>query len=160
MNPSPKALQQMFRLSTDALFPALLKITYVEDSTTKYLYLVNNGEDLIYNAQTYTASSFKYTPPAYSDKKIGDGEISISCIDQSLIGIIRNIQERATAQIIAAFYYQDGALLFEPIEEWNFELSNVTWNGAVATWKMEYDNRMSLKVPADTLTPQKCPGVA
>lgn len=161
MTPTPRALQQMYRLSTSAMFPALLDITYVEDSVTKHLRLVNNDEDMVYDGNTYSWASFKYTPPSYSDKKIGDGTISISSVDQSIVSIIRGISTRATASVVAAFYYDEaGTLYFEGIEEWVFELSQVNWNGAVATWTMEYDNRMSIRVPCDKMTAQKCPGVA
>ena len=150
----------MYRLSTSAMFPALLEITYLEGSTTKYLRLVNNTEDMVYGGNTYTEAIFKYTPPSYSDKKMGDGTISISSVDQSIVTIIRSIQTRASACVVAAFYYDDGTLYFEGIEEWVFELSLVNWNGTVATWTMEYDTRMSIRVPCDKMTAQKCPGVA
>lgn len=157
---TPKALQQIYRLQTAAMFPALLKITYVEDGVTKYLRLVNNDTDLTYSEEVYSCARFKYTPPKYSDKQIGDGSITISAVDQTIVQIIRSISTRATAQIVAAFYFEDGTLLFEPIEEWTFQLAKVSWDEGVATWQMIYDDRMDILVPCHKMSAQRCPGVA
>lgn|GEM_PF-2642987 len=163
MIPSPKALREIYRLETSAMFPALLKISYTIDSVSGQLRLVNNDvEDMVYEGETFTAASFKYTAPKQTDKKIGNGSLSISCANQKIIEIIRSmpVGYRAQAEIVAAFYYDKGTVVFEGLEEWKFELTKVTWDEIVATWQMEYDNRMSLLVPCDKMTAQKCPGIA
>ena len=162
MIPSPKALREIYRLETSAMFPALLKISYTIDSVPGQLRLVNNTEDMVFEGETFTAASFKYTAPKQTDKKIGNGSLSISCANQKVIEIIRSmpVGYRAQAEIVAAFYYDQGTVVFEGLEEWKFALTKVTWDEIVATWQMEYDNRMSLLVPCDKMTAQKCPGIA
>lgn len=161
MTPSIKALQQIYKLATTAMFPALLKITYVIDGETNYLRLVNNKVDMIFNGETYKAYSFEYEAPKQSDSRMGNGSLSISCIDQEVIRIIRSITNRARAEIVAAFYFaEDGTTYFEGIEEWKFDLASVTWDGLVATWQMIYDDRMSIIVPCAKMSAQRCPGVA
>ena len=161
MTPSVKALQQIFKLTTTAMFPALLKVTYVIDGVTNYLRLVNNTVDMIFGGETYKAFCFEYQPPKQSDSRMGNGSLSLSCIDQEVIEIIRAITDRAHAEIVAAFYFsEDGTTYFEGIEDWNFELSSVTWDGTVATWQMIYDERMDNIVPTAKMSAQRCPGVA
>lgn len=160
MIPSPKALREIYRLETSAMFPALLKISYTIDSVPGQLRLVNNTEDMVFEGETFSAASFKYTAPKHTDKKVGNGTLSISCADQKIIEIIRSIKDRAQAEVVAAFYYDQGTIVFEGLEEWKFDLTKVTWDEIVATWQMEYDNRMSLLVPCDKMTAQKCPGIA
>jgi len=159
MNPSPKALQQMYRLRTNAQFPALIEITHA-DIPGGVIRLVNSDENMTYLGYVYLASCFKYTPPKYNDKKMGDGSITISAIDSEIILVIRNLFGRAKAVVTASFYYDNGAILFEPIEEWKFDLASVSWDGSAATWQMKYDTRMDIVTPCDKMTAQKCPGVA
>ncbi len=156
---TPKAAQQLARLSTSAYFPILLEIeSPVFDGGI--IRLVNNTVDLVYNGNTFRAASFEFTPPKNTDKKIGNATLSISTINQEVIIAIRSMQDRAKAKAIAAFYYEEGILNFEPLEEWSFILAKVSWNEIVATWEMLHDDRMETVAIADRLTPQKCPALA
>ena len=154
-----KTLQQIFRLTTDGSFPAFLKITHPL-ITGGVLRLVNHRDDLVYDGEIYTAASFKFNPPKYSDKQIGNATITISCIDQTVIEIIRKIQTRASATVVAAFYFEGGDLSIDPIEEWSFDLSSVSWDGIYATWTMVFDDHMNDLVPCNTMSAMTCPGVA
>jgi len=162
MIPSPIALREIYRLETIAMFPALIKISYTVDSVPGQMRIVNNTEDMVFQGETFSAASFKYTAPKHTEKKVGNGTLSISCANQKVIEIIRSIPVgyRAQAEVVAAFYYDEGTAVFEGLEEWKFSLTKVTWDEIVATWQMEYDNRMSLLVPCDKMTAQKCPGIA
>ena len=143
------------------MFPALIKITYVVDGVTNILRLVNNRTDMIFNGETYTAFCFEYTPPKVSDSRMGNGTLSLSCIDQEVIEIIRSIKDRAHAEIVAAFYFaENGTTYFEGIEDWEFDLSSVTWDAGVATWQMIYDDRLDNLVPSAKMSALRCPGVA
>jgi hypothetical protein len=153
-------MEQIFKLMTTAMFPALIKFTYTEDGITKHLRLVNNTVDMVYDGETYIAASFKYNPPKNSDRKMGNGTLSISCIDQSMIVLIRSLKARATAKVTAAFYYdEDNHLYFEPIDEWTFKLSTVSWNESVAQWTMLYDDRMDIQFPSVKMNSLLCPGI-
>lgn len=158
-NPTPKAKQQMFRLSTSAKFPALLEITH-PSLDGGVLRLINSDQSVEYNGKLFNAANFSYTAPKYSDKQMGDGSITISAIDQSIIVAIRKMNGRAKAVVVAAFYFDEGILLFESMEEWKFSLTQVSWDNLSATWQMQYDDRMRIMAPCDKMTPQKCPGVA
>lgn len=157
---SAKAAQQMLRLSSKAYFPILLEIESAVFAGG-VMRLVNNETDLEYNGYTYRAASFRFTPPKYSDKKMGNATLSISTINQEVIVAIRSMTERASARVVAAFYFDDaGVLTFESMEEWTFQLAKVSWGDIVATWEMIYDDVMENVAIADRLTPQKCPALA
>lgn len=156
---SPKAAQQIARLSTGAFFPVLLQIeSPVFDGGE--ICLANNKTDMVYDGKTYRAAAFEFAPPKYTDKRIGNATLSISTVNQEVTIAIREMQERARATVIAAFYYEDGVLTFEPLEEWSFLLQKVDWNEMIATWEMIFDDRMDAVAIADRLTPNKCPGLA
>lgn len=152
-------LQQIYRLTTNGSFPAFLRITHPL-ITNGVLKLVNYHSDLVFDGELYSASSFKFTPPKYADRKHSNAAITISCIDQSIVEIIRKIQTRAKASVVAAFYFEGGDLSIDPIEEWSFDLSNVTWDGLSATWTMVFDDHMNNRVPCNTMSAMACPGVA
>lgn len=156
---SPKAAQQMVRLNSSAYFPILLQIVSTAFDGGE-MCLVNNKTDLEYGGKTYRAACFEFSPPKYTDKKIGNATLSISTINQEVLIAIREMRERATANVIAAFYYDDGVLTFEPMEEWSFSLRRVSWNELVATWEMIFDDRMDNVAISDRLSPQKCPALA
>lgn len=161
---TPKTKQQLFRLITHGKFPALIKITYKIDNVTNVMRIANNSEDIIYQDEVYQATTLKYTPPKYSDRKIGNASLTISTISQEVqdvIILLRSVQDRPTIQIIAAFYMEEGSeITFDPIDEWEFVLGRVTWNDYSADCELIYDTMMNKVVPADKMTPLKCPGIA
>lgn len=156
---TPKTLQQIYRLTSEGSFPAFLEIYHPEIDGGVWR-LVNYRTDLVYNGNTYSAAIFTFTPPKYSDKQINNATISISAIDQSVIELIRKLSSRASAKIVAGFYFEGGDLTIDPIEEWEFKLSSVNWTEISATWELLYDDRLDIQVPTDKMSAQKCPGVA
>lgn len=57
------------------------------------LYFVNNNEDVIYNGNTYHASSFKYTRPQTIGGVLKNGILEITAIDNEVIDIIEKSDE-------------------------------------------------------------------
>lgn len=158
---SPKALQQLYRISTDAYFPIFIRLFFTLNGISDSERMVNNTEDIFYSGETFKASSFVFTPPSVENKKISNGSLTISCIDQRVIEIIRGVSGVITCEVVAGFYYDNnGSLIIEPIEEFSFELAEVNWNGISATWEMQFDNRMSIQTPCDKMSAQRCPGIA
>jgi len=156
----PKTMQQLFRLTTEGMLPVFLEIEH-PDLEGGVIRIVNAPTDLEYNGETYRAASFKFTPPEMRDGKYGNATLTISCITQEVIEVIRTLQSRATATAVAAFAFDDeGVLEIDPIEEFTFVLTNVTWSGVYATWQMIFDDRMSVVVPVDIMTALSCPGCA
>jgi hypothetical protein len=155
---TPKAEQLIARQETYAKFPYLIRI--IHPTLGMFLY-VNLDNDIIYNGETYRAAYFTLDPPDRDGSKIGDGQLSISAVDQFWIEKIRTTQIAAKITFIAAIQYDDGVVSgVEQIEEIDFTLRGVNWNEDVITWTMVFDENMAILVPCDKATALKCPGVA
>jgi hypothetical protein len=154
-----KAEQLIARMETYAKFPYLIKVTHPAFDTP--LYFANSGEDIDYGGQTYKASYFTITPPDKDSGKIGDGQLTMSAVDQFWIEKIRSTQTAAKIKFLAAIVYDDGVISgVESIEEIDFTLRTVNWNEDTITWAMVFDENMSINVPCDRSTALKCPGAA
>ena len=70
--------------------PYLIKMYHPDYGS---LYFVNNNEDIVYNSQTYSASTFNYTPPQTIGGVLKNGQLEITAIDNSVINIIDNADE-------------------------------------------------------------------
>jgi hypothetical protein len=155
---TPKAEQLIARQETYAKFPFLIKITHETFGIFRY---ANSDEDIMYDDEIYQAAYFTIDPPNKDGSKMGDGQLTISAVDQFWIEKIRNTQIAAKITFIASIVYDDGSVQgVEPIEEMNFTLRSVNWNETTISWAMVFDERMAIVVPCDKLTALKCPGVA
>jgi hypothetical protein len=154
-----RAEQLIARQETRAKFPYLIKITHPAFDSP--LYFANSDEDIGYDGQTYEAAYFTITPPDRDGSKTGDGQLSISAVDQFWIEKIRGTQTAAKITFTAAIRYDDGAVSgVEPLEETGFTLRAAGWNENTITWAMVFDENMAISVPCDRATALKCPGAA
>jgi hypothetical protein len=156
---TPKAEQLIARRETYAKFPLLIKVTH--PIFLEPLYFANSDDDITYDGSVYKAAYFTIDPPDKDGSKIGDGQLTISAVDQFWIEKIRNTQTAAKIKFMAMIVYNDGAVSgVEPMEEMNFTLRTVSWNEVTITWAMVFDENMAIIVPCDKATALKSPGVA
>lgn len=155
---SAAALKAMFQSDTSAMFPVLIEIDH--DSLASPLRLVCNNADLTYGGNVYTAFPFRFDPPDETDDQIANARLTICNVDRSIVDIIRNLPSRATVSAIAAFYFDEGSLVFEPLASWEFSLANVTYNKSTVSGDLIYEDRLGVNVPALHMTPFLFPGVA
>jgi hypothetical protein len=153
-----KAKQLIARQETYAKFPFLIKIIHETFGTFRY---ANSNEDITYMGEVYQAAYFTLDPPDKDGSKIGDGQLTISAVDQFWIEKIRTTQIAARIKFLAMIVYEDGIIAgIEQIEEIDFTLRVVNWNEDTITWSMVFDEGMSIIIPCDKATALKCPGVA
>jgi hypothetical protein len=153
-----KAEQLIARQETFAKFPFLIKIIHEQFGTFRF---ANSDEDITYNGEVYQAAYFTIEPPSKEGGKIGDGQISISTVDQIIIEKIRNTQIAASIIFIATIAYNDGMIAgIEPIEEMELTLRAIDWSEDVMTGQLIFDESMGIIIPCDRATTLKCPGVA
>jgi hypothetical protein len=156
---TPKAEQLIARQETYAEFPFLIKVTHPLYPAP--LYFANSDGDIAYGGNVYKAAYFTITPPDKDGSKIGDGQLTISAVDQFWIEKIRTTQIPAKIKFMAMIVYKDGEVLgAEPMEEMSFTLRAVNWNEIEITWAMVFDENIAINVPCDKATALKCPGVA
>jgi hypothetical protein len=144
---------------TDANFPYLIKITHPEYAPMLY---VNAPQDVRYADENYTAASFSIQPPDRDGSKIGDATLTISAVDQVWPEKIRGTQVPARIQFIAVILYEENGSFagIEALEENSFTLRGATWNETTVTWRMVFDENMSIMVPAEKCNAMTCPGCA
>jgi hypothetical protein len=153
-----KAKQLIARQETYAKFPFLIKVTHATFGTFRY---ANSDTDITYGNERYTAAYFTIDPPDRDGSKIGDGQLTISAVDQTWIERIRTAQTAAKITFVAAILYDDGVVSgIEQIDEMDFTLRAVNWNETAITWAMVFDEGMRIMVPCDIATTLKCPGAA
>lgn len=156
---TPKAEQLIARQDTYAKFPFLIKVDH--STFEEPLYFANAEEDVSYGGETYLAAYFTIDPPDQDGGKIGDGQLTISAVDQTWIARVRTAQTAAKITFIAAIVYEDGDMTgVEAIEEMDFTLRAASWNEEAIVWAMAHDEGMGIIVPCDRATALKCPGVA
>lgn len=156
---NPKTMQQLFRINTGGSFPFFLEVTH-SSLPGGIIRLVSATQDMVFEGHTFIKANFKMKPPKYADGKYGNATLSITSLDPEVIKTIRLLPTKATARVVAAFYYEAGDLSIEPIDDLSFLLTNVTWDGLIASWQMVLDDRMSLLCPADTMSALNCPGAS
>jgi hypothetical protein len=153
-----KAEQLIARMETYAKFPFLITITHDEFGPFRY---ANAHTSITYEGEIYEAAYFTLEPPDKDGSKIGDGQITISAVDQFWIEKIRTTQIAAHIRFMAVIMYDDGSISgIEPMEAMDFTLRAVRWDETRITWAMVFDEAMSMVVPGDRATALKCPGVA
>jgi hypothetical protein len=153
-----KAEQLIARQETYAKFPLLIKILHEIFGTFCY---ANSDEDITYNGEVYQAAYFTIDPPEKDGSKMGDGQLTISAVNQFWIEKIRTTQIAAKIKFVAAIQYDDGVVSdIEQINVMDFTLRAVDWNRDTITWAMVFDEGQRILVPCDKATALKCPGVA
>jgi hypothetical protein len=154
----PKEEQLIARRETYAKFPYLIKVTHPTLGTFRY---ANTDSDIFYKGDKYDAACFIVDPPDKDSSKIGDGQLTISAVDQLWIERIRTTQIAAKIKFLAMIVYDDGVVSgVEPMEEMDLTLRVVNWNEDTITWSMVFDENMSINVPCDRATALNCPGAA
>lgn len=154
---SAAATKALMDESTSSAFPLLLEITHPSLGTP--IRVTNNGVDLVYDANTYTAYPFRIDLPDEDNNKISNARITIDNIDRSLMAIIRGSGESLAIKTIATFYNNDSGTLFEPLAQWEFRLDNVVYNIDTITAELVYEDRMNNRLPAMSFTPFSFPGI-
>lgn len=126
--------------------------------TNGHLRLINNNIPVIYEKKKYLPSKFTFEQPQEDGHKVGNTSITISAIDQRIIEIIRSIESKPRAMVIAAFQKLDNTkIVFSKIYHYTFEMSNANWDGVTAKWDLTFDPAMSRNIPVDKATATRCP---
>lgn len=136
----PRDISQTMRdqvYSTEMQFVALVVLDISDNQGNVLLRVVNNNEDIAFEAQTYEACAFNFTPPGEQDGEVETATLTISNIDRRIVTIIRSIQERI--HIKAQIVLVAGASVEREAGPWEFNLSNVQYNAETVSGTLAYD---------------------
>ncbi len=146
------------RQRTQAQFPYLIAIEHEELGN---YYYTNSAEDIIFEGQTYTASTFSVQPPEKNSSSIGNASLTISAVDQFWIEKIRSTQKVAKLHFMAKIKYNGtGAALLETLEENTFALRKASWNDVYISWEMVFDEIQTYVFNNEICNSAIAPGVA
>ena len=157
MNPNIQNL--LVQNFVPASFPFLIEVWKPSDPTNIERY-VNSTEDKVFENHTFTASSFKITPPERNESGIKDAQITISTIDQSWIEKVRTTNERYRIRFLAVIDYDEsGTEYIEKLEDITFILTNASWQEMTIQFTMKFDEGMDVNVPCQKLNQFICPAL-
>ena len=108
------------------------------------LYFVNNNEDIVYNGNTYHASSFKYTKPKTIGGVLQNGSLEITAIDNEAIDIIDSSDELFEVRAVGVI--NDGNVT--PIKTFKHQYGSATTDEQMKiTITFTNDDRLGMVFP-------------
>lgn len=164
-------LEELFQESIDASIPVLVDIQHEsivwqdnDEQENGHLRLINDTVPVRYKGadnepKMYYPSVFSFTPPSEDGKSVGNTKVSISCIDQRVIQVIRGVDTKVKASFVAFFAKQEQVYKFQKLYHYDFEMNGVSWDGITASWNLVFDPAMQLNVPRDLGTAARFPSV-
>ncbi len=133
--------EKMCRRTGGYSLPWLIKLSDHADSAA--LYFVNDVSDCVYDAVTYKASTFEYSPNEESMGMNGGGSLSITTADNAIIEMIETYYN-LKLQVIGVLH--DSTVT--PIRDYMAHYGSVRWDGKRATFNFERDDRLDMTFPA------------
>jgi hypothetical protein len=135
------SLEKLLQKNGAYSLPFLVKISNHGD--TESIRIVNDVNDVVYQGQTYTASTFEFTPNIDVLGLDGGGRLSITVVDNNLIELI---ESNYNLKIEVLGILLDNEVT--PLENFRSLYGSVTWDGLTAEFDFEPDDRMNMTFPA------------
>lgn len=152
---SPRALRSLLAHESGDAFLMLATFTDPTNAGTIYR-IVNNTEDIVSDAHTFTACAFTFAFPPDDDDAPKGVQIQIDNVDQMLIGMLR----RVTKPIPCALQVVVAATpdLVE-MELPYLQVVEVEWNASVVTGRLASDDPLNQRYPSHIYEPRTFPGM-
>src|SRR5678815_971377 len=135
------SLEKLLQKNGAYSLPFLVKISNHGD--TESIRIVNDVNDVVYQEQTYTASTFEFTPNSDVLGLDGGGRLSITVVDNNLIELI---ESNYNLKIEVLGILLDNEVT--PLENIRSLYGTVTWDGLTAEFDFGPDDRMNMTFPA------------
>lgn len=122
--------------------PYLIKMYH---PTHGALYFVNNNEDVIYDGNTYAASTFKYTRPQTIGGVLKNGSLEITAIQNEVIDIIEKSDELFEVTAVGVL---DAGGTITPIKSFKHQYGTVVTDEQMkVTISFTNDDRLEMTFP-------------
>ncbi len=136
----PANFEKMCRRSGAYNLPWLIKLT----GGTTNLFFVNDVINIIYNGNTYVASTFNYAPNKMESGFSGGGTLDISVIDNTVINLVE-INPSVKMEVVGVLSDDSGV---SEVKKYNHSYGTISGNRLKITFKFEKDDRLSMTFPA------------
>jgi hypothetical protein len=162
-------IEELHSRHTDGTFPVLIDVQHDYILWSKemldsgkyengHLRLINDPRGVVYQGFYYSPAAFVFSPPSDDGKVEGNASITVSAIDATMYKIIQNMTSPAVAHITTVFEKVSlNEVVFTPIQSIVMEMRAVEWDKLTAKWKLNKDPVLSLNIPRDLGTVQRCP---
>lgn len=125
------------------LFSAHFLIHIYNKSKTIEMFYVDNNENMTYNNQLYSASSFRYTPKVSTYGFDGGGKLEIAVKDTQIINLVE-LSNDIYLDVVACIN-EDGTI--SKVAGYNHHYGSLTGNRKTVTFDFEKDDRLSMTFP-------------
>lgn len=138
----PRDVSQVFR--NELYSPSMRVVPLVTIDIThpsihpQVIRLVNNNQNIVWDGNTYLASSFNFTPPMQEESSAQDASISIQNIDRGLVELVRTIEGKPKIVVNIVIASDDVVREAGPF---SFLLGGVTYNKDIISGSLTYDIR-------------------
>lgn len=117
--------------------PFLVRLSNPEN--TLNIFLINDNQDMTYDGQVYSASSFSYRP-----NTSGDSSFSVELVEHNAIIDMLEDNYYFKVQVIGIFNGEE----VEPIGLFKHKFGEATWDGMKLDMKLSKDDRGGMTFPA------------
>lgn len=117
--------------------------------------VVNNPVAVTRGGNAYAPVDFKIVLPVDKDGEIGNASLIVDAVDRSIIIALRSVVTPVSVTVAIALASAPDTT---EVEYGTFLWRPITWNKLVASGDLTYDDRLSVLVPADCVTPDNVPG--
>ncbi|UTC66024.1 MULTISPECIES: hypothetical protein [unclassified Treponema] len=117
--------------------PFLVRLSNPEN--TFNIFLINDNQDMTYDGQVYSASSFSYRP-----NTSGDSSFSVELVEHNAIIDMLEDNYYFKVQVIGIFNGEE----VEPIGLFKHKFGEATWDGMKLDMKLSKDDRGGMTFPA------------
>lgn len=151
------------KLFTSSAWLILLKIVFPSDVSQDILYLANNNEDITFEGQVYTASSFKLSVAKSNSKG------KLSSLQLSIVNVDRLIQQKieqyngglgavVTITVVNTSYLNPTGEDIEKYKELQqvYDVIGCTSDEQWVTWTLGAPNPVQVKLPLYSFSPVYC----
>jgi hypothetical protein len=145
---SHDALTAMLAQSTGEVFIELLTIAH--PSLADPIRLCNNGEAIDSNGQRFEPAAFQAELPADAEDREPKAVMSVSNVDQSIVGLVRALQGRPTFTIAVVTASEPDVYEFAPHA---FDVLSVRGDARTLVFEMIFSELAQETFPALTFSP-------
>ena len=135
-----------------AAVPTLIKIS--GEGLDDPIFIVDNNEEVVYNGDTYVPVFMSVELPSGQDEDDASATLTITNVDQSMIGALRTIMTPLKIEVMAVLYKirnDDGTEIDPPtisdLEYWAGELQEITVDAQTIKGTVANQSVLARKVP-------------
>lgn len=154
---SDLTLNEVYSMETGMVFLDIVKISHSE--LVEDIYLVNNNEDIEFEAVTYKASYFKFRLPQEIDGEVNTATLTMGNVDRQLIPALRTIQTPLTISMSTILVNTLTGDITREIGEYVFDLMQVSYNVDTITGTLVYDFKTQQSMGSIRINYNNFPGL-